>query len=162
MISAPAAMGPDKRSGVMISNTAAFWTLGWPATGLHTIEPSVTQGMSRRIRVIPRLKNIRDMESLDPLNIASRSKPRKRNQDIIRERHHVALSVNECRLVIFVFHVHHRHQQRGLHIHCTMKPENRGEPFLDDTVESGVLWDVGLKVIDEPPAGPWRLTEQRR
>ena len=32
--SADAAMGPFVKSGVMMSNTAAFETLGWPVTAL--------------------------------------------------------------------------------------------------------------------------------
>jgi hypothetical protein len=80
------------------------------------------------------------MIPLDPLDVAPRRKSCKWDQDIIRERHHIPLPINEHCLMLFILGVHYRHKQRGFHVHRTMKSENRGRAFLDDAVQSSVLW----------------------
>ena len=101
------------------------------------------------------------MKTLNPLDPATRREPRKRDEDIIRERQHVALAIDERRLALLVLEVHHGHEQRGLHVHGAVQPEDRREPLLHDPVERGVLRQVRFEVVHEPPGGPGGLAEQR-
>ena len=57
-------------SAVIISNTAAFVTLGWPETELHK---AVSDGEPVEDNYLPRSIDIGDMETLNPLNTVLRS-----------------------------------------------------------------------------------------
>ena len=73
------------------------------------------------IEIAPGSKNIHNMIPLDPPNTLSRSQPRKRHKDIIRQRHDIAVPINKRRLVLRLLRVGDGHQQRRFHIHSAVQ-----------------------------------------
>lgn len=101
------------------------------------------------MEIAPGSEHIHNMIPLDPANAFSSSQPRKRYEDIIRQRHNVAVSVYKRRLVLRLFRVGDGHQQRRFHINSAVQVENSRKAILDCFVQRGVFREFGFKVVYE-------------
>ena len=98
---------------------------------------------------VPGSENIHNMISLDPTNAFSSSQPRKRNENIVGQRHNVAVSVYKRRLVLRLFRIGDGHQQRRFHINSTVEVKDSRQAILDRLIERGVLGEFGFEVVYE-------------
>ena len=105
--------------------------------------------------------NVGDMVSLDSSNVLSCGKPGKRNEDVIRQRDNIAMSVYESGLALLLFRIHDWHKQRWLHVNGTMEMEYRGQLVVDCLVQRSVVWRFSILIVDESTRRSWRLFEQR-
>lgn len=101
------------------------------------------------------------MISLNPTNAFSSSQPRKRNENIIRQRHNVAVSVYKGCLVLRLFRVGNGHQQRGFHINSTVQMKDSCKAILDRFIQRGVLGEFGFEVVYECSRWARGLFEKR-
>ena len=111
-------------------------------------------------KIAPGSENIHNMIPLDPPNTLSRSQPRKRHKNIIRQRHDIAVPINKRRLVLRLLRVGDGHQQRRFHINSAVEVEYSRKAILDRLVQRGVFGEFGFEVVDECARWARGLLEQ--
>lgn len=68
--------------------------------------------------------------------------------------------VEEKSAVLIILRSCQRKEKRRLHVNSAVETKNLDDSVMYDTVESGMVRDVNIRVIQEPTGWLWRLTEE--
>jgi len=71
------------------------------------------------------------METFDPLDVSPNSESGEWYQDVVRQSHNVAMSIDESSLTLLFFGVQDWHKQWRLHIYSSMKMEDSRKTILN-------------------------------
>ena len=110
-------------------------------------------------KILLRTKDIGNMKAFNPPDVSSSSKSGKWNQDVVRQRHNVTMSINESSLTLLLLGIQDWHQQRRLHINSSMKVEDSCKTIFNNVVQGSIFRWVGFNIIQISSRRTRRLFE---